>query len=380
MDINEYAKNIRKKLHEYPEIGNEEFRTADLIQNELGKMGIENSRLLETGIVAIIKGEKKSDKSRIIAFRADIDGLKIEERTNLAFSSKNLGYMHACGHDAHTAVLLATAVDLNSRKEELTDTIVLIFQPAEESTGGAERMIKSGCLDSPKADRIYGLHVMPDIQCGKIGVKFGKMFAASDMINIKVHGKSGHGAFPEKAVDAVVVACNLITSLQSIPSRSVSPIDSCVITFGSINGGTANNIISDLVEIKGTIRTIDKESRTFIKKRIGEMAAGIGTAFGANIEVEYIRGYDALINDKDSVDEVIAAGNKVIGNNNIIEMKDHFMGGEDFSFYLNHTKGAFFGLGCGFKDKENPGLHTNEFEIDDDCLIVGVNVFCELVH
>jgi len=200
------------------------------------------------------------------------------------------------------------------------------------------------------------------------------------MINIKVHGKSGHGAFPEKAVDAVVVACNLITSLQSIPSRSVSPIDSCVITFGSINGGTANNIISDLVEIKGTIRTIDKESRTFIKKRIGEMAAGIGTAFGANIEVEYIRGYDALINDKDSVDEVIAAGNKVIGNNNIIEMKDHFMGGEDFSFYLNHTKGAFFGLGCGFKDKENPGLHTNEFEIDDDCLIVGVNVFCELVH
>lgn len=379
MDINEYAINIRKKLHEYPEIGNEEFRTADLIENELNRLGIENSRLLKTGILAIIKGEKKSEKSKVIAFRADIDGLKIEERTSLDYASKNLGYMHACGHDAHTAILLATAANLSQRKNELSDTVLFIFQPAEESTGGAERMIESGCLDNPKADRIYGLHVMPDIQSGKIGVKYGKMFAASDMINIKVHGKSGHGAFPEKAIDAVVVASNLITSLQSIPSRNISPIDSCVLTFGSINGGTANNIIADLVEIKGTIRSINIDSRNFIKVRIAEMASGIGMAYGAKIEVEYIRGYDALINDEDAVNEVIVSATKAIGENNIIQIKDHFMGGEDFSFYLNHTKGSFFGLGCGFKNKENPGLHTNEFQIDDECLNVGIKIFTGLV-
>jgi amidohydrolase len=379
MDIKEYVIDIRKKLHEYPEIGNEEFKTTDLIENELNRMGIENSRLLKTGILATVKGEKKSDKSRIIAFRADIDGLKIEERTNLNYASKNHGYMHACGHDAHTAILLATAATLSERRKELSDTVVFIFQPAEESTGGAERMIEAGCLNTPNADRIYGLHVMPDIQSGKIGVKFGKMFAASDMINIKVHGKSGHGAFPEKAVDAVVVASNLISSLQSIPSRNISPIDSCVVTFGSINGGTANNIIADLVEIKGTIRTINKETRALIKNRISDMAKGIGIAYGAMIEIEYIRGYDALINDNDSVKEVIISGAAAIGENNIIEIKDHFMGGEDFSFYLNHTKGAFFGLGCGFKGKDNPGLHTNEFQIDEECLNVGVKIFTGLV-
>ncbi|MEI8215734.1 MAG: M20 family metallopeptidase [Eubacteriales bacterium] len=380
MDIKEYAKEIRKKLHEYPEIGNEEFQTTKLIESELAKSGIESFKLLDTGLMAVIKGEKPAKHHRVIAFRADIDGLRIQERTNLAYASKNSGFMHACGHDAHTAILLATAKALSEEKKSFSDTVVLIFQPAEESTGGAERMIELGCLDNPKVEKIFGLHVMPNIECGKIGVRYGEMFAASDMITIKVNGASGHGAFPERGVDAVVAASNLITSIQTIVSRNISPVNPCVITFGSINGGTANNIIADYVEIKGTIRTIDNETRKFVKSRIAEMATGIGTALGARIDVEFVRGYDPLINEKDSVDDIVKAAEKVISSENIIEIKDYFMGGEDFSFYLNRTKGAFFGLGSGYKGKSNPGLHTNEFEIDDNCLGVGIEIFMDLVE
>ena len=383
MNVSDYVLETRRKLHQCPELSDKEFLTTDFIEKELQSMGIKTYRLLETGVIGELIGKKAheiANPTRNIAFRADIDGLKLEERTGLNFMSKNSGVMHACGHDAHTAILLATALSLTERLDEFSDNVKFIFQPAEEGNGGAKRLIEKGCLSNPKVDRIYGLHVMPSIDSGKIGIRYGKMFAACDTVNLSVKGASGHGAFPEKAIDAIMVASNFITSIQSVVSRNISPVNPCVITFGKINGGSANNIIADQVEIQGTVRTVDKTSREYVKNRIEDMAKGIAIATGANIEVEYIKGYDPLINHNIAVDEVLEAGKAVLKNDdNVVFIEDYFMGGEDFSFYVNETVGAFFGLGSGYIGKVNKDLHTKEFEIDEACLMVGVRVLENLV-
>ncbi len=388
MSTAQWVIEMRRRFHRYPELGNQEFSTTDSIEQELKAMGIETIRLLDTGVLGILRGTRKTSsknekdslsKPRVVALRADIDALEIKEDTGLEFSSQNIGLMHACGHDAHMAILLGTAKTLSEKKDELNDVVKFIFQPAEESTGGAERMIAAGCMDAPKVDEVFGLHVMPNIPAGSIGIKYGRMFAASDMITIIVHGLSGHGAFPDKAVDAVVAASAIITAIQSIISRNISATSPCVITFGSIHGGTTNNVIANKVEIKGTIRTLDQESRIFVQKRIGEMVTGIATAMGASAEIIYQRGYNALINDQDAVKKIYASACEVVGEDKIVHTPDAYMGGEDFSFYLDHAKGAFFGLGCGYPNQENPGLHTTNFNLDERCLDVGVKMLCSLV-
>lgn len=386
MSLEQWVLEMRRRFHEYPELGNLEYETTDIIEKELKSMGIETKRLLPTGVLGIFRGTKlvfnhegEVEKPRVIALRADIDALEIIEDTGLAFSSKNAGLMHACGHDAHAAILLGVAKALSERKNTLTDVVKFIFQPAEESTGGAERMIAAGCMQDPNVDYIFGLHVMPDILAGCVGVKFGKMYASSDMVNITVHGVSGHGAFPETSIDAVVVAAAIITNIQSIVSRNISVTSPCIITFGSIHGGTANNIIANKVEIKGTIRTLDPESRTFVQKRIHEMVRGIASAMGATVDIVYLRGYNALINDQDSVELVYSASCDAVGEDKIVHTSEAYMGGEDFSFYLGHAKGAFFGLGCGYPDRNNSGLHSTTFDLDESCLPIGVEIFCRLV-
>jgi amidohydrolase len=387
MAYEQWVVEMRRRLHQYPELGNLEFNTADIIEHELQSLGIETKRLLPTGILGILRGTKplltqegEKPATRVIALRADMDALEILEDTGLSYASKNEGRMHACGHDAHTAILLGVAKALSGKKNDLSDVVKFIFQPAEESTGGAERMIAEGCMKNPAVDYVFGLHVMPDITAGSIGIKYGRMFAASDMITITVNGVMGHGAFPDKAIDAVVVAAAIITNVQSIPSRNVSAANPCIITFGSIHGGTTNNVIANKVEIKGTIRTLDSDNRAFVQTRINEMVAGIASAMGAQAEITYQRGYNALINNTEAVDLVCAAASKLVGDTHIVHTPDAYMGGEDFSFYLEHAKGAFFGLGCGYPDKPNSGLHTTTFDLDEGCLSIGVDMLSSLIQ
>lgn len=386
MSTEQWVLEKRRSFHQDPELGNLEYHTTEIIENELKFMGIETKRLLDTGVLGILRGTKASgheageaDVRRVIALRSDIDALEIFEDTGLIYSSQNPGLMHACGHDAHMAILLGAAKELSERKDTFSDVVKFIFQPAEESTGGAERMIAKGCMEGPKVDYIFGLHVMPDLPTGSIGIKYGRMYAASDTITITVHGISGHGAFPDKSIDAVVVAANIITSIQSIVSRNISAESPCVITFGSIHGGTTNNVIANKVEIKGTIRTLDPESRVFVQKRISEMVSGIASAMGATTDIVYLRGYNALINNQEAVDLVYSEASTVLGADKIVHTPDAYMGGEDFSFYLDHAKGAFFGLGCGYPDKNNSGLHSTTFNLDEGCLPVGVKMLCSLV-
>ncbi len=386
MSTEQWVLEKRRSFHQNPELGNLEYQTTEIIENELKSMGIETKRLLETGILGILRGTKfgghetgEASLTRVIALRADMDALEINEDTGLAYSSQNPGLMHACGHDAHMAILLGAAKELSERKDTFSDVVKFIFQPAEESTGGAERMIAEGCMNDPEVDYIFGLHVMPDLISGAIGIKYGRMYAASDMITITVHGISGHGAFPDKSIDAVVVASTIITSIQSIVSRNISATSPCIITFGSIHGGTTNNVIANKVEIKGTIRTLDPESRVFVQKRISEMVSGIASAMGATADIVYLRGYNALINNQEAVDLVYSAASIVVGTDKIVHTPDAYMGGEDFSFYLDHAKGAFFGLGCGYPDKKNSGLHSTTFNLDERCLPIGVKMLCSLV-
>ncbi len=389
MDTAQWVLEMRRKLHQCPELGNQEYETTRIIESALGDMGIETARLLETGVVGVLAGTKvpsgeyaaySGGKPRVLAFRADIDALEIKEATGLPFASAKEGFMHACGHDAHSAILLAVARELSMRRSEFSDIVKFIFQPAEESTGGAERLIALGCMKDPEVDYVFGLHVMPQIPAGSIGIKYGTMYAASDMIRITVHGKSGHGAFPEKSIDAVVAASAIVTNMQSIVSRNVSPANPAVITFGSIHGGTASNIIADKVEIKGTIRTLEPENRKHVKKRVVEMLDGMAAAMGATAEIEFVRGYNAVINDPEAVKMVEDAAVEIAGKDHVVETPNAYMGGEDFSFYLDHAKGAFFGLGCGYRDRENPVLHSELFNIDEACLQTGVSILTSLVR
>jgi len=383
MNTDQWVREMRHRLHQCPELGNQEYETTRIIESSLQEMGIETKRLLETGVIGVLKGLKETEggySPRVVALRADIDALEIEEKAEVAFASGNRGFMHACGHDAHTAILLAVARDLSARRTEFSDTVKFIFQPAEEGIGGAERLIQRGCMNDPKVDYIFGLHVMPQYPAGSIGIKYGIMYAASDMFTIKVRGKSSHGAFPEHSIDAVVAASAIVTNMQSIVSRNVSPANPAVITFGSIHGGTANNIIADEVLLKGTFRTLEPENRKYVKKRIGEMAEGVASAMGASVDIEYIRGYNALINDAEAVGIVKAAAAAIVGTDHIYETPDDHMLGEDFSFYLDHAKGAFFGLGCGYPDRQNPGLHTPDFMLDENCLQVGAAVMAALIR
>jgi amidohydrolase len=388
MHTDQWVIDMRRKLHQCPEPGNSEVETTAIIEAELKASGIETHRLLETGIIGILKGEKPIGRTddysndsvpRVIAFRADIDALEITESTKLPFESRNEGFMHACGHDAHTAILLAVAKELSENKSAFSDVVKFIFQPAEESTGGAERLIEAGCLENPKVDYIFGLHVMPDIPAGSVGIKYGNMYASSDMMTITINGKSGHGAFPDKAVDAIVAAAAVISNTQSVISRNVSPANPAVITYGSIHGGTTNNVIADKVVIKGTMRTLEPNNRQRIKKRLADLIELTSEAMGATAEIQWTRGYNAVINNAETVKMVEAVAKAVVGDENIVETPNAYMGGEDFSFYQDHAKGAFFGLGCGYPDRENPDLHSNIFEIDERCLKIGVEILSGLI-
>lgn len=362
--------DIRRDLHQTPELGLEEFLTKEKIIKYLEEIGIDYITYPNhTGIMAYINKNTKNT----VAIRADIDALPILENNNKSYKSIYNGKMHACGHDAHTAILLGSCKVLYDMKDELDVNVKFFFQPAEETIGGAKLLIEDGCMENPKVDYIIGLHVMPHINTGMIELQYDSMNASTDTVTITIVGKQGHGAYPHQGVDAIVVASHVICALQSIVSRNIDPVDSVVLSLGIINGGIKENVICPHVTISGTLRTLNDDTREYAKERIKEIVDFTCKGFGALGTVNIEKGYAPLVNDNFVVDIVKENAIKLLKEENVVFRKHPSLGAEDFSFYLEHSKGAFYHLGCRNEEKNIlSSLHTAEFDIDEDCLEIGV--------
>ncbi|MCC8066262.1 MAG: M20 family metallopeptidase [Clostridiales bacterium] len=369
--------DLRHTLHRHPEAGTQEFETGRLIIGCLKQWGIPFQMIADTGILAWLTGEAPAASEttgNVVGLRADIDALPIEEAPDHDWRSENPGMMHACGHDAHTTIQLGTARLLQLHQKEWAGTVKFFFQPAEETIGGAERMVQEGCMKNPAVDYVAGLHVMPEYHTGEVQMKYGKLNAASDDVLIDVYGKGAHGAYPEKGIDAILIASHLVLSLQSFVSRSLSPLESAVLSFGTINGGSAQNVICDHVLLHGTLRTTDPQTREQAKYYIRTQAKSIAAAYGGDSKVRFVSGYDALINDDELVDLAADTAAGLLGKEHIHWKAAPSLGVEDFSFFQESAKaGVFYHLGCTALDqKEIYPLHTARFQVDDACLKTGV--------
>lgn len=377
-NIKDELKQIRRTLHQYPELGFEETNTSKYIKEFLTKEGIEYTEFAKTGVCGIINGTKEGN-NKVIALRADIDGLPIQDKKTCEYSSKVKGKMHACGHDGHTTILLGAAKILNKHKDEFSGIVKLIFEPAEETTGGAKVMIKEGVLENPKVDVMCGLHVEETIDCGSIMVRKGTVNAASNPFNITIKGAGGHGAYPDTAIDPIVIAGHVITSLQSIVSREIKPVNPSVVTIGSIHGGTAQNIIPSEVKMSGIIRTMTNEDREFAKQRLKEIVNGICTTFRGSAEIEIEESYPCLYNDDDMVDLLEKSAIEILGAENVKLQKNPKLGVESFAYFANEVPSVFYFLGIR---NEKKGIihsaHNNLFDIDEDALPIGVAIQCEI--
>ena len=366
----------RRMLHRVPERGFAEFKTQKIVMDALDELGIPYATE-RTWVIGLIEGALPGE---VVALRADMDALPIEEPEGCAFRSEHPGMMHACGHDAHTAILLGAAKVLAGMKDQLRGSVKLLFQPAEETDGGAEPMVKAGAMENPHVDRVYGLHVMPNLPLGTIETRVGTLNASTDTVKITVHGKAGHGAYPERSVDAIVGAAQVICALQTLVSRNLSPLSSAVLTLGVIEGGTAQNIICDKVSIRGTLRTANSEIRAMMKQRIEEVTHGVAQAMGCTADVEVISGYAALVNDTQEANRVRRVAARLFGSENSVEKPEPSMGGEDFSFFSDEAPGAFFHVGCVRKEEmPAPPLHSKDFALDEQCLLVGALMHVALV-
>ncbi|MFD2368998.1 M20 family metallopeptidase [Brevibacillus sp. GCM10020057] len=360
---------VRRDFHQYPELGMEEFRTQEQIIRYLEEIGIPYCKSAGTGVVGVIEG---AAPGAVVALRGDMDALPIHEQNDTLYRSQVPGKMHACGHDAHMTCLLGAARILNALRGELSGVVKLFFQPAEETVGGALPMIREGVLDNPRVEAVFGLHVSADLPAGKIAVKYGQMNAASDDAHITVRGENGHGAYPHKGRDAIVIAAHVITALQTVVSRNVDPREAAVVTIGMIAGGTAPNILAQEVKLTGTIRTLDKNVRALVKERVREVAELTARSLGGSAQVEFAEGYTSLINDKELVDQVKRCGEALLGSGNVRVNDFPMMGVEDFAFFAEQVPGAFYHLGVRNEEKDciYP-VHHPRFDIDERSLAVG---------
>lgn len=364
-----WVREIRQALHRIPERGFKEFKTHALIAGELTRLGIPFTTEKGTGILGTIQGSKPG---KTVALRADIDALPIEEKTGLPFASEHPGLMHACGHDAHAAMLLGAARLLWEMRAEIPGTVRLIFQPAEETIGGAEPMIEAGAMRG--VDAVYGLHVAARSTPGRISTRAGAMYAATDELFIDILGKSGHGAHPRSGIDAIAIAGQVIVALQTLVSRELEATESAVVTIGSIHGGEVCNIICDEVKMIGTLRTLTPEVRDQFLQRIPALCKGIARAMGGDAQVRVRHGYSACINDPFEADRVLSVAARLFGEDQTRELSHSSLGGEDFAYYLHKAPGAIFLLGCGGEMT----VHNDCFTVDEACLPVGVAMHAAL--
>ncbi|MBM6821574.1 M20 family metallopeptidase [Fusobacterium mortiferum] len=366
---NQWFINTRRELHKIPELDFELPKTVAYVTSLLDEMGLTyKTGVGKSGIVVDIEGK---NKDITIALRADMDALPILECGNKEYSSTISGHMHACGHDVHTAILLGVAKTISENKDSLPCNVRLLFQPAEETTGGALPMIEDGCLEG--VDAIFGLHVDPTIECGVIGIKYGAYCASSTDVIIEVEGKSCHGAYPSQGVDAIVATCGIVTNLQSVISRNIDSRDSAVLSFGKIIGGEKENIVAQNVRVSGTLRTLSPEIKNKVKERVKEMVEFTAKGYGATGKVTYRDSYTALINHDEYIDIVKENGKELLGDSGIYVKTLANMGVEDFAYFVEKVPGAFFNLGVGNKKKGiTAPLHNDKFDIDEDSLKIGV--------
>lgn len=373
-DIDDAIK-FRRLLHEYPEVSGEEYQTTLRIKDVLDEHNIPYESVLGTGVTAIIDGEKPG---ATIALRADIDALPIEELNDLNYKSSVLGVMHACGHDAHTAMMLTVCKVLHRNRHLVHGRVIIVFQPSEEDApiGGAGPMLEAGVFDTYKPDAIFAQHVWPGLELGKFGIMSGPIMGNSDRIKITVQGKGGHAAQPHTAIDPIIITNQIITSIQSIISRNVDPFDPAVITIGEINGGVAPNIIADTVEMKGSMRSLTRESREIMKTRLRKVVEDAATAHGGSVEIEIVEGYPATVNDANWASVL----REIVIDEYGIEAAPTLrpsLAGEDFSRFLMEIPGVYYWLGMDEK-KESYPLHHPKFNANENSFEFGINILLKL--
>ncbi|GIN84878.1 peptidase M20 [Heyndrickxia sporothermodurans] len=371
--INEIV-GFRRDLHQYPELSGEEYETSKKIQAKLEEYGIPfKTGFAKTGVLGVINGGKPGGT---VALRADIDALPIQERNEHEFVSKIEGKMHACGHDSHTAMLLGAGYILQQLKDELPGKVLLVFQPAEELApiGGAEQMIKDGVFAEDVPDAIFAQHVWPDLPVGKIGVRQNEMMGASDRFKIVIKGSGGHASMPHQTTDAIIVANQVITSLQTIVSRNVDPLDPAVITIGRIEGGYRYNVVADEVTLEGTVRTLKKQTKKKVKERFFSIVKGVAESFNAHAEIDYLDGYPATMNTPEWAVLVKETVINSFGQNAAPEVAPS-LGGEDFSRFLLNYPGVYYWLGTAIDtgDPQKP-LHDPQFKLNEKAFPIGIEM------
>jgi len=377
----DYMVRVRRYLHRNPEISFKEHDTTEFILDELKKMGIPAERPLATGCVGILNGNGVTEE-KVIALRADIDALAMEEEGEHKkdFLSERPGAAHCCGHDGHTAILLGTAKILVELKDQIKGKIILIFQPGEETLPGGGRLLsETGFLQEQGVQEIYGLHGNPNYKPGQVAVKPGPLMARPDEFEIEIIGKGGHAAAPHEAIDPIVLAAQIVNAFQSIVSRNINPSEPAVITVGRITGGTTFNVIPEKVNLIGTVRTFSQDTAYKIRDRMKAIVKGITEQAGGTYKFQFNEGYPAVIND-DTVTRKFAEKAKMIaGNENVLEIEKPVMAGEDFAFYQQHFPGTFFFLGCGSEETGSVwGWHHPRYNIDENCFLTGAPLMASL--
>ena len=365
---------IRRDLHAHPELGFEEERTSSIVAERLASWGIEVHRGVgKTGVVGILRSG--GGNSRRIGLRADMDALPIQETTGLPYASTNPGRMHACGHDGHTTMLLGAARYL-AETRQFDGTAVFIFQPAEEGLGGARAMLADGLFQRFPCDEIYGLHNSPDGPRGKVTIKPGPAMSAADFFDLRIQGRGSHGAYPHKAADPVVIAMALGQALQTIVSRNVDPLEPAVVSITQIHAGSAYNVIPDTAHVAGTVRTFDDETRTLVRTRMRDIAAGLASAFGASIEVEIRDVFSVLRNNPENTDAVARAATELFGDAALEFAATPHMASEDFADMLHAVPGAYCWVGMA----AGAALHNPNYRFDDEIIPLGASLLARLVE
>ena len=369
-DITARVTELRREIHRFPELGYEVHKTAALVERELDALGIEHRRCTPTGVVGIVRGGKPG---RVAGLRADMDALPIPENSGEAFTSEVPNAMHACGHDAHTAILLGAARLLQAQRDDLSGTVVLVFQPAEEGPdpGGALPMIQAGAMDDPKIEAMAMLHVDPRLETGAIGITPGPVNAAADEFHITVEGRGGHGAYPHTAADAIPAAAAMVLALQNIAARETDPLKSVVVTIGTIEGGYRNNVIADRVKMTGTFRSHDPQIRDGLEARARRICDGVAAAYGVKAQLQVFHGYPPVVNDADLAENFARYMREKTSLT--VERPAPTMGGEDFAYFAQRVPAVLVRLGIRNEAKGStfPG-HSAQFRIDEGALPVGV--------
>ncbi len=366
----------RREFHRWPELGFREKRTAAFVSDRLREWGIPHQTgIAETGIAATIASAANPD-GPVLAIRADMDALPIQEENIVSYRSQLDGVMHACGHDGHTAIALGTARYLWEHRDSFRGMVKIIFQPAEEGPGGAKPAIEAGVLDNPRVDAIVGLHLWNNLPLGTVGVRAGALMAAVEFFHCTIHGRGGHGALPQQTIDSILVGAQAVNALHAIVSRNIDPLDAAVITVGEFHGGTATNIIAERVRLSGTVRYFNPALGEVLPRRIEQTIAGVCQSHGAHYELDYQKLYPALVNDREITELVRSVAESVVETPAGVVPECQTMGGEDMAFFLQEVPGCYFFLGSANRDRDLAYPHHHpRFDFDEKALSVGVEMF-----